>query len=645
MLVLKDSLILRLLGCSVFALGSLSAAKDRSSVGDLDISPSRETRIVGGSVADPNEWPFIAVIADAGLTDLFEAQFCGGSLIHPRFILTAAHCVEDIEPEDIQVVLGVSDLRDSEYDTYNVVDIIIHPDWDYYTNDADVALLVLDRPAVGYTPISLVADGSGLDTPGTQASVAGWGRLSDGGDFSNILLAVDVPILDQTTVNSSSSYNGEVLPRMLAAGFMSGGRDSCQGDSGGPLVVQDAEGDPVLAGVVSWGDGCAQPNFPGVYARLSSFRDWVLAQTRPHYQAWESSNDLVAEYIDTDGDGWKDGNEYAFGTDFADATEFPQTPPLIRELSPGNSSLTIEFPERASSHLEYVVESWDGFGDWTPLAEASYGVIPLGATAPGYTQVAYRSPESLETSDRQFMRVKVSVSEAYPASIASISPGQNRRSALLPEDEANALRAGAFKKDFLVSAGASASHRIGLYSTDFNTYLMILSADGTSLLAEDDDGGSSTHSSLIFEPSSDYIIRVTSFAPNEIGRFSLGIVDSSERQIIFPGQSLAGTLTVADPFDPISLSEGDYYKQDFLLIAPDNGRSLQIDLESLDVDSYLIAIDPRTGDIIDENGDSSELTLDSQLLLDYFGSNEIMLRVTTALEEEVGDFILTVNEL
>jgi hypothetical protein len=640
---IKVNLIFRILGCMVFVLSCLSAEKNRLPAEDFDLSSSRQTRIVGGTLADPTEWPFIAVIATAGESNLAAAHFCGGSLIHPRFILTAAHCVEDLEPGDIQVALGVYDLRNSGYETYNVIDIIIHPDWDDSTNDGDIALLVLDRPALGYSPIALVAEGTGLDLPGVLASAAGWGLTTDGGISSNELRAVNLPIVDLTTANLPIGYDGAALPRMIPAGYVEGGRDSCQGDSGGPLVVPDGEGGRVLAGVVSWGEGCALPNFPGLYARVSSFRDWVLAQTRPYYFEWESSNNLIAEYIDSDGDGWKDGAEYMFGTNFADATKFPQTPPIIRELTPGDPLLTIEFPQREASHLNYVAESWDGEGDWVELAEVTYGVAPLGTAAAGFTQVAYRSPETLESSDKQFMRVKVNVSEAYPVSVASIRVGQNRRSALILNDEVNNFRGGSFRKDFLVSVDAPATHRIGLHSNDFDTYLMILSADGSTLQNEDDDGGFEANSSLIIERSSDYLIRVTSSNPDATGRFSLGIVDTTERQIIFPNQSIAGTLSVADSFDPVSLTEGNYYKQDFFLIAPANGSFLQIDLESTEIDSYLTAIDPRTGRVIDFNEDFND-TANSQLEIGYLGSNEVLLRVSTAVEEQVGDFILRVTE-
>jgi hypothetical protein len=142
-----------------------------------------------------------------------------------------------------------------------------------------VALLRLATPAslapTAVGTIGLVGPGDGaLVVPGTMATVTGWGATAEGGAGSNALLEVAVPLVSNATCNSPSSYNGAVTENMLCAGLPAGGKDSCQGDSGGPLIVPNGGG-WLQAGVVSWGYGCARPDWYGVYARVSRFKGWI----------------------------------------------------------------------------------------------------------------------------------------------------------------------------------------------------------------------------------------------------------------------------------------------------------------------------------------------------------------------------------
>ncbi len=115
---------------------------------------------------------------------------------------------------------------------------------------------------------------SNAGQPGDMASVSGWGTLTDGGNSPNKLQKVNVPIVSNQVCNEPNAYNGQITPTELCAGYAQGKKDSCQGDSGGPLVVKD-NGDYYQAGIVSWGDGCAQPNKYGVYTRVSAFNEWI----------------------------------------------------------------------------------------------------------------------------------------------------------------------------------------------------------------------------------------------------------------------------------------------------------------------------------------------------------------------------------
>lgn len=226
-----------------------------------------EARIVGGTLANPNWNRFQVGLLDAATADNFLAQFCGGSLIRQRYVVTAAHCVDFLTaPSQLQILTGARRL-DGTGVRRNVVGIYIHPKWNDTTFDYDVAVVELATSAPGPFVSLVTVD----PAPGTSLLVTGWG--STGAGFPVDLMQVRVPLAGRVTCNDANSYNGAITDRMLCAGFAAGGKDSCQGDSGGPLTF-DPAGAPVdfnkLAGIVSWGTGCALPEKFGVYTRVSN---------------------------------------------------------------------------------------------------------------------------------------------------------------------------------------------------------------------------------------------------------------------------------------------------------------------------------------------------------------------------------------
>lgn len=232
-------------------------------------------KIVGGGPASMGERPWMTSLQWDG------EHFCGASLIAPDWVLTAAHCVEDIPSADmnsVQVKADFIDLNNSSQATGSgISQIFIHHDYNQPGKpEADIALVRLASPIENVATVEL-ADQNFMEseaTPGTLASVSGWGVLAEDGDMPRYLQEVEVPLVSNATCNADSAYAGEVADTEMCAGYRSGGKDSCQGDSGGPLVV-NSSGAFVQAGVVSWGDGCAQANKYGVYSRVASFRAWI----------------------------------------------------------------------------------------------------------------------------------------------------------------------------------------------------------------------------------------------------------------------------------------------------------------------------------------------------------------------------------
>lgn len=248
----------------------------------LELARSNSERIIGGEDAAPDEFPWMVALLDANTDNARDAQFCGGSLIRPGWVLTAAHCVEGEQSEGVDVLLGRVDLEGNGGERIDVSRIVVHPDYDDASVYPDLALLELSEDSA-QTPVGLVTPGSGLDSAGTVATTTGWGVTDvDTGDTATILQKVDVPVV--THAACAEAYGdgdeGVVEEAMICAGLPEGGKDSCQGDSGGPLFVSGGQdGQWVQSGITSWGNGCALPDFPGVYARISTYTDWIASVT------------------------------------------------------------------------------------------------------------------------------------------------------------------------------------------------------------------------------------------------------------------------------------------------------------------------------------------------------------------------------
>lgn len=235
-------------------------------------SDTSQEKIVGGRPTDTNKWPWAVAISEPQADGRLH-QFCGGSVIGDRWVLTAAHCKVRFGDK---LVIGRSNLTTSEGHVFNVKRVIEHCNYNPQGNDSDLALVELE-PQSGVTlqPVDLIDRGEPSAQPGTDATIVGWGRLQMGGSTSDTLQEVTVPI--QTNTQCELGYPSAITDNMLCAGEFEGGRDSCQGDSGGPLVVQGPNGEWRQAGIVSWGEGCALPNKLGVYSRVGRFLPWIEA--------------------------------------------------------------------------------------------------------------------------------------------------------------------------------------------------------------------------------------------------------------------------------------------------------------------------------------------------------------------------------
>lgn len=264
-------------------------------------------RIVGGVPAAQGAWPWqVSVEYNSGFGSF--NHMCGGSLIAPRWVLTAAHCVVDgsrvDSPSDLRVRAGSVDLHGGQ--TASVIRVITHGKYDEFTIDNDIALLELGSalPQTAIRPL-LPSEEVGLAPDGASATVTGWGRTSANGSGSSVLMQASLPLISSQRCASNFGYLPyEITNNMICAGYSFGGKDSCQGDSGGPLVVSDGQGEWRQAGIVSWGGGCAQPNYPGVYTRVANYIGWIEAQTGLAFASASSSgltiNDVSNAFADSE---------------------------------------------------------------------------------------------------------------------------------------------------------------------------------------------------------------------------------------------------------------------------------------------------------------------------------------------------------
>lgn len=268
--------------CLGLSIAAQSAACAIDENGELELSAD-ESEIVGGTntTIDQNPWQ-IALTSNAAF------QFCGGSIINASWVLTAQHCV-DGGNADMRVVAGITRKSQQSTGQIRAIDAVVtFPGYSDASLGKDVALVHLATPLtfnanVAAIPLVTAADATaGALNGGVNSRVTGWGTLSSGGSTPDILQTVDVPLI--THAQAQAAY-GTLSTDQLGAGVLGvGGRDSCQGDSGGPLSVV-FNGVRKLGGVVSWGEGCALANKPGMYAKVSSFAAWISARTGGAYSA------------------------------------------------------------------------------------------------------------------------------------------------------------------------------------------------------------------------------------------------------------------------------------------------------------------------------------------------------------------------
>jgi len=251
---------------------------------ELPSAPS--TMIVGGNSVPDGKYPFqVALLIESNGSNDYQREFCGGSLISPSHVLTAAHCVdffgagpEQLPLSELRVVAGRTVLSSTQGQRRSIQKIAVHPRWNPTTFSYDAAVLTLSQPVRGVQPILVNPGLATLERPNKSVTISGWGNtlaqpIGSDGDayFPDRMQEVAVPIVSAQSCDTALTFDGVALldrNTMLCAGRA--GRDTCQGDSGGPLFTRALAGLYVQVGITSWGVGCATAEYPGVYTKLSN---------------------------------------------------------------------------------------------------------------------------------------------------------------------------------------------------------------------------------------------------------------------------------------------------------------------------------------------------------------------------------------
>lgn len=579
-----------------------------SQFGEFDVpvekgQPAAEVRIIGGAPAN-TEYPFMVSLQSGGW------HFCGGSLISPNTVLTAAHCVESSSTRSFDVVIGRSDLSSTEGQRVDVSQIHIHPNYDTYSIDSDIAVVRLAE-SVSYEPTSYATPSdSHLFAPGIDSTIMGWGQTEMFGSSPDKLHEATVPIVSNEVANSIWSYDGSVTDNMLAAGFAEGGVDSCYGDSGGPLLVTNESGEFLQAGIVSWGYGCAEPDAYGIYTRVENFSEWI-------------DQAVAGNWPTIDGP----------------TIDSPATVNLDETVS-GN----INFPGDVDS-FSFSAEAGTSY-----VAEISGGSLSRGVA--GVFSADGRTIQSMRPDQVSFTATESGVYH-FDVTGASTATGDYQLTVReVQDDHPGPIDATPMSSDdFSVEGNIEISNDVDWFSfeaeagqiyevevhlgTLFDSVLSVYDQAGNSL-EFDDDGGIGWASKLEFTPSvtGTYFVEVAGWSSWDTGSYSLTV-----------GPYVPPPITSLPPGDVSIEAELEAeFEVDYYSLQVEAGQEYAIDVDLVTLPDSTLTVYDSSGFLVDFNDDHGQ-DLGSHVTLRPESSDQYVIEVSGYFGWDTGSYILVIDEL
>ena len=506
--------------------------------------------IIGGDRVSSDDYPWMVSLVRRDEPSNYFGQFCGGTVIHPYWVLTAAHCVEDKVALDLDVVLETIDLDSSSFRRMHVVAIVQHPG--FFTDfslEKDVALLQLETPAC-VPPIRL-NDLAQLEEPGILARTIGWGNISpdlENLDFDPILRQVDIPIADRELLNAPEFFDGRLTEDMLPVGFFDPGKSACFGDSGGPLLVRAAsisnplEEEWVQVGIASGTTKCGSDIPDNVYARVFYFQNWIANVVGEDTAAYSPAIYDIAS-LDT-----------ASGYLFSESTPDPSRPEntyytqdYILTNHPAGQTLTVALESNDIGGRLSIIDRSSGDLLFSDGGNAGRFDASITFTPQAGIQYLFRVSTNNTLESGQF------VLHSFPQLANSeITLPQTIAGSLNAQDERFPNSGHLTDVYRLVNVPANRNIEVRLQSQDMDSLIWLFDTGVGEKLDVMDNKGTGVDEVFLFRTGEDknYDIRVSHFHNDETGPYTLSTNTFTPQTSISLGETLQ---------DFISLDEDEFF--------------------------------------------------------------------------------------